>query len=175
MLKTGDEAHPDLAGLGPVPTNFAQPGAVTIVSVEMPRSSYPGTDFASAFFNVSVNRSLAAAECGQFAVPVHVDNGTVPDSKIKLGGMEFAELEDAMQQSDAKYYHVFENGACYEFALGMGTLGSDTHDESGDGISPVDRGDVFRKLEKILATVKIQPEPVPEVAGPVHPSEESKN
>ena len=67
-----------------------------------------------------------------------------------------------MKQPDAKYYHVFNNGACYEFALGIGTDG----DANVEEITPVDREQVFGKLEKILATVKLQPGVLPETQTP---------
>jgi hypothetical protein len=178
MLKTGDEAHRDLAGMGPVPSNFVQAGGVTVATVEMPRNSYPDTDFTSAFFNVSVNRSLTSSECEQFALPVHLGTSDkqeepVPPAKVKVGSSEFAEVEDldASKQADAKYYHLFENGACYEFTLGLGTSGNGPE----GGTTPVDREQVFRKLEKILATVKIQSPAVPEVAasGPSHAADSS--
>ncbi len=170
-LKTGDKAKLDLAGLGPVPTNFVQPGGVTLATVELPRDSYRDTDFASAFFNVSVNPNLTSEQCAQFAAPVREENESIPASKVKVGGIEFAEVEDAMEQADAKYYHVFQNAACYEFALGLGTGGDGTE----DGTAPVDPEEVFRKLEKILSTVKIKTktEVVPEVATgvPSRPAE----
>ena len=58
-----------------------------------------------------------------------------------------------MKQADAKYYHAFNNGACYEFALGIAT----DDDGNVEEITPVDRQAVFARLEKILATVKLQP------------------
>ena len=54
-------------------------------------------------------------------------------------------------QAEAQYYHSYENGACYEYVLGLGTEGSATE----DGVEHVDRDQVFARLEKILATVKI--------------------
>jgi len=51
---------------------------------------------------------------------------------------------------------------CYEFALGVETTASD---DATDGIKPVDHSQVFRKLNWILSTVKIQPVDVPEVAN----------
>jgi hypothetical protein len=176
-LKTGDEAHRDLAGLGPLPTNFVQPGGVVVATVELPHNAYPDTDFASAFFNVSVNRSLSAEECGQFALPVHLETEPVPAAKVKIGATEFDEVEDVdarmPKQADAKYYHVFQNGACYEFALGLGTTGGDNDAE----LKPVDRAAVFGKLERILATVKIQPvaEPVVATSGSETAADTSKN
>jgi hypothetical protein len=56
------------------------------------------------------------------------------------------------REEAAKYYHVFENGACYEFALKVAT----TDMANQGGATHVDREEVFKKLEKILATVKIK-------------------
>jgi len=67
-----------------------------------------------------------------------------------------------MKQTNAKYYHVFGNGACYEFALGVGT----DSDHNVEEITPVDRKEVFGKLEKILATVKFKPVVLPETQMP---------
>jgi hypothetical protein len=58
-----------------------------------------------------------------------------------------------MKQTETRYYHSFENGACYEYILGLGTAGYGTR----DGIKPVNRDVLFARLEKILATVKINP------------------
>jgi hypothetical protein len=138
--------------------NFIEPGGIMVAAVELPKNSYPGTDFASAFFNVSVNRSMSLEECGKFGLTdaVHPDEPG-ESTKVTVGGKEFDQVEDfggeALKQADAKYYHLYENGACYEFALGLGTAGYGVE----EGVEPVDRSQVFNRLEKILATVKLQP------------------
>ncbi|HLB87804.1 MAG TPA: hypothetical protein VJK29_09145, partial [Terriglobales bacterium] len=102
-------------------------------------------------------------QCTQFAFPKSGDApvGPVSPAKVTVGAIEFDEIEDAMQQADARYYHVFKNGACYEFALGLGT----TVDEAKEGVTPVNSKEVFAKLEKILSTVKIQ-EPAVQAGAP---------
>ncbi|HEY7617654.1 MAG TPA: hypothetical protein VH744_12685 [Terriglobales bacterium] len=168
-LTTGEKIDEKSA----VPMNFVQPGGVALAVVEMPRNSYPGTDFGSALFNVNVNKSLSLDECTQFAYPKreHPENETGSPSKVIVGETEFNQVEDfgPMKKADAKYYHVFENGACYEFAMAVGTSGDDVDDQT----KPVDRNEVFGKLEKILATVKVKPIPEPQVAAGqnVQPSE----
>jgi hypothetical protein len=171
VLKTGDEAQLEWGDAQPVATNFIQPGAVTVAAIELPRSMYPATDLASAFLRISVNRNLTAAQCEQFEFPKPSGAQVTPVSevspaKIKLGGVEFNQVEqsggDAMKQSDAKYYHVFENNACYEFTLGLGTGVDGGENET----KPVNREEVFAKLQKILASVKIKSastSPAPEV------------
>jgi len=77
-------------------------------------------------------------------------------TKLLLGDMELRAAEavsgEGARQSDSKYFHVFQNGACYEFAVNVTTVAS------GDGlIKHVDRDKVFNRLEQILSTVKINP------------------
>jgi hypothetical protein len=67
--------------------------------------------------------------------------------------VEFAKAESFTDQSEARYYHHFENGACYEFALGV--------EDAPGTTKPVDHLQVFDKLERIMTTVKIKSEPVP--------------
>ena len=91
-----------------------------------------------------------------------------------LGDLELRATEavsgDGTRQSDAKYFHLYQNGACYEFALNV------TTDASDNGlVKHVDRDKVFSRLEKILDTVKINsispevtaetPAPTPAPAG----------
>jgi hypothetical protein len=167
-LKEGEDANLQWDGLGPVEMNFVQPGGSTLTAVELPHSMYAGTDFTSAFFNVSVNPKLTSEQCSQFAWPEtgSPDEEPLIPEKAKVGVTEFDEIQASAaaqtKQADAKYYHIFQNGMCYEFALGVETTASD---DATDGIKPVDHSHVFRKLNWILSTVKIQPVDVPEVAN----------
>jgi hypothetical protein len=171
ILKTDDAQELDLSELGPVQTDSIQPGGVTVAAIEMPRSSYPGTDFTSAFFTVSVNSSLSKDQCQQFGVTKseHENELGVP-AKVKLGGTDFTMVENfgdsANKEPRMKYFHHFENGNCYEFGMGLGTV-----DENVAGLKPVNRSLVFGKLEQILASVKLQPVSASQVAkeAPVHP------
>lgn len=185
-LKTGDSAD-KLVSSDPVPMNFVQPGGVALAAVMVPEGAYPKSDLTAAFFDVSMNKSLTAEQCGEFSIskptPVVVaDASTQPvtqpeDSpkpassqsepssalsskqspKLMIGDMELQSTETLTSQGTgaeaSKYYHVFENGSCYEFALKVATTGGET-DEGG---KHVDRDEVFDRLEKILATVKIDP------------------
>jgi hypothetical protein len=169
-LTSGDKAQPKFAGLGDALMNFVQPGGVTVATVEMPDGSYPGTDFASGFFNVNVNRSLSEQECEHFAF-VDTRNGDgepVDAEEVKVGSTNMETTSNffasAIKQAETQYYHNYENGACYEYVLGLGTEGFATE----GGIEHVNRDEVFARLEKILATVKINPveqEDVAEQAG----------
>jgi hypothetical protein len=169
-LTSGDKAQTKLAALGvnEVPMNFVQAGGVTIATVALPDGSYPGTDFASAFFNVNVNRGISGQECARFASvdTRNADGEPIDAEKVKIGSTDMETTSNssagAMKQTDTQYYHSYANGACYEYVLGLGTAGFG----SKQGIEPVNRDEVFAKLEKILATVKINPIETEQCADP---------
>ncbi|MBZ5688765.1 MAG: hypothetical protein LAP86_27455 [Acidobacteriia bacterium] len=194
-IETGDAAS-ELIQTNPVPMNFVQSGGVALAAVELPETGFINTDFSSAFFNVSVHKTITADQCGEFAVPqskpvaksetaavstegAKQDSAPVTksdaqpmasteaksstptsdassNSKLMLGDMELRATEavtgEGTRQSDSKYFHVYQNGACYEFALNV------TTDASAEGlVKHVDRDKVFNRLEQILSTVKINP------------------
>src|SRR5580704_2649356 len=68
-IETGNAAA-DLLTSTPVPMNFVQPGGIALAAVELPETSFANTDFSSAFFNVSVHKTLTADQCSEFAVPM---------------------------------------------------------------------------------------------------------
>ncbi len=197
-IETGDAAN-ELVMSHPVPMNFVQPGGVALAAVELPETGFINTDFSSAFFNVSVHKTLSADQCSEFAVPQSKSEvksettvpsteaakdpvkevakldapksdapvattdqskpttaSTEPSGKLMLGDMELRATEavsgEGTRQSDSKYFHIYQNGACYEFALNV------TTDASAEGlVKHVDRDKVFNRLEQILSTVKINP------------------
>src|ERR1041385_8139589 len=151
-----DSAWPD-----PVTMNFADPGGETLTTLVL-----PGTR-ASSYFKASVNKGVTAEQCSKFATtpeptetstnpPVDAEDDSIVPMKTNVLGVEFAKAESVTEQSEARYYHHFENGACYEFALGVADAPGTT--------KPVDHLQVFDKLERIMTTVKIKSDPVPVVA-----------
>jgi len=156
-LATGEKAEPELGGEA-VPMDFVKLGGETIATVAVPKNIYPGTDFSSAVFTVNVNRGLTQEECSQFAFIEMNDkeDELVTPEKVTIGETEMTKTDEfggtAMKQAEAQYYHNYQNGACYEYILGLGTAGYGVK----DGIEPVSRDEVFAGLEKILASVKIQ-------------------
>jgi hypothetical protein len=151
-----ESAWPD-----PVAMNFSEPGGETLTTLVL-----PGTR-ASSFFKASVNKSVSAEQCGKFATtpepadaatnpPVDANDDSIVPVKANILGVEFAKTENVTDQSEARYYHHFENGACYEFALGV--------EDAPGTTKPIDHLQVFDKLERIMTTVKIKSEPAPVVA-----------
>ena len=86
-------------------------------------------------------------------------------SKLLLGDLELQSAEavagEGNRQSDTKYFHIFQNGGCYEFALNVTTM---AHETEG-AMKHVDRDKVFNRLAAIMATVKITPVAAPEVTA----------
>jgi len=158
VLATGEKARPRFDD-NAVPMNFTQSGGATVATVALPKSLYPGTDFATGFFSVNVNQGLAEEECSHFAfVDVSNQDGEPVDAeKVKVGLNELEMTSEFVgsvtRQAEAQYYHQYENGVCYEYVLGLGTAGFGT----SDGVEPVDRDQIFAQLKKILATAKIHP------------------
>jgi hypothetical protein len=190
-LKTG-EAAKELVSSAPIPMDFVQPGGVALAAVELPDSVYPHSDLASASFNVSVNKALTSDQCSEFSVPqpnpsaptdptvqATAQLATPPISKsgagkLMIGDMELVSSETsateetkAPQEESSKYFHVFQNGACYEFALKIATTKLDAPATTKPSPNQINRDEVFQRLEKILATVKINPVATPEVNAEV--------
>jgi hypothetical protein len=182
VLKTGDAAN-ELVSTSLVPMDFSQPGGMVTAAVALPQGAYAKSDLVSALFDVSVNKSLTAGQCEEFSInrtdsvpPSNLSAPTnasmpatpVPAPKLILGDMDLtsAEMVAAVEsrKEASKYYHVFENGTCYEFSLKVTTTGA----EPDEGGKAVDRDEIFKRLETILATVKISPlEPEKTASSPV--------
>jgi hypothetical protein len=140
----------------PVQANFVKPGAVEIASVNMPDSSYTDTDFSGGLLNLAVNSGMTSEECAQFVPKVDAKAGdVVKPETVKIGSNEFTVLEqmsgEMEHQSDLKYFHVFKNGACYEFAMDV-----ETSRKPDEDLAQVDRGKVFQQLSKILTSARIK-------------------
>lgn len=177
-LKTG-EAASELVASGSIPMDFTQPGGATVAAIKLPDSIYPNSNLASAYFNVNVNPTLTADQCTEFSVPPSTpatpadppiqataqlpspELSKLPVSKLLIGDMELVstqsttdgKTEQSARQEFSKYYHVFQNRACYEFALKVSTMDP----KPGSTLKPVDKDEVFRRLEKVLATIKFNP------------------
>jgi len=141
----------------PLNSKFLGASAVDVASVDMPSLAYPDTDFSRALLNVSVSSGTTEEQCEQF---LSTPSKPAQPAKVKLGPNSFAEMEETGSepdgQSDVKYFHLFKNGACYEFALEVETART-----SDEDLAQVDRGKVFEQLEKILTTARIKDVEVP--------------
>jgi hypothetical protein len=150
---TTESSSTQTASTAAAPTSNSQTAATT--------SSATGLDSKSSTDQTNVAKSDAASASSSASEQ--------QGSKLMIGDLELRATEavsgEGTRQSDAKYFHVFQNGACYEFAVNVTTMAS------SDGmIKHVDRDKVFSRLEQILSTVKIdevKPTPAPETATEV--------
>jgi len=88
-LATGEKAKPQLDDEA-VPMNFVQPGGTIVATVTLPQTLYPGTDFASGFFSVNVNRGLSEEQCSHFAFvdTRNADGEPIDAEKVKVGSSD---------------------------------------------------------------------------------------
>src|ERR1700757_5298850 len=94
-IETGDAAS-ELVQTNPIPMNFVQPGGVALAAVELPETGFINTDFSSAFFNVSVHKTISADQCSEFSVP---QSKPVAKSETAAASPEVAKTESAKQDS----------------------------------------------------------------------------
>jgi hypothetical protein len=140
--------------LAKIPMNFVQPGGVSLGTIALPDGP------ATSLFLVNVNKELSAQACQRFAVPgnypVDDKDGSNP-VKVSLHGVGYTRVENGTEQNDLRYYHHFENGVCYEFAMAV--------EEQSGNTKAVDHFGLFDQLEGIMSTVTIKPETLPAVAA----------
>jgi hypothetical protein len=118
-------------------------------------SSVPATSSPAATTTASSTRAISTLAASTAA----------STSKLMLGDLELQSAEAVAgagkRQSDTRYFHIFQNGGCYEFALNVTTM---AHETEG-AMKHVDRDKVFSRLAAIMATVKINPVAAPEVTA----------
>jgi hypothetical protein len=147
---------PALTASTPSPAEQNGRASTTTVATPTPVTSAPATSTA-----VSSTPAISTSAISATATST---------SKLMLGDMELQSAEavagEGNQQSDTKYFHVFQNGGCYEFALNVTTM---AHETEGT-MKHVDRDKVFNRLAAIMATVKINPVAAPEVTASAPPT-----
>ena len=170
-LLTPEKVKQNADLLNRIPMNFVEPGGVKVATIELPNS------VATSLLDINVNKGLTSQQCDQFAdpdlsdvkgnSPVDTSDDSIP-SKVSIHGLDFMHVENGTEQTDTRYYHHFENGACYEFVLAVA--------EKSGNTKPIDHFELFDKLERILASVQIKSEkPVEVTAGvPTSPTSETK-
>jgi hypothetical protein len=162
VLRKGANAGLDLSGHYAASSAFAADGGVLLASVIVPVRVYAGTDFVKASLTARVNSKVSEEACGQFRIS-DGESGTsreIDASEITVGSTEFAAAEadvdgDSLNGAETreKFFHVYENAACYEFAMSV-TAGGGREDDS---LRHVDADEVFERLTEILTSVTIVP------------------
>ena len=168
VLKAGEKAEKDSTSQDRLPMNYIAPGGSTLASVELPGNK---KDELGDLFLLNVNEELTADQCSQFPRDSQIgseESSTegsanqqpvfTPGLKTSFRGVEYSELDKQNDQSVIRYYHRFvpgdsaDKGVCYEFSM---LVNAEPKQEADDSVNS-EHKDVFTKLEKILASVKIE-------------------
>jgi hypothetical protein len=161
VLRRGQNANLNLSGKPAVPSAFVEPGGLTLATVIIPSKLYPGTDLKSASLTVRVNPQISSEECSGFRDPDDKD-AMLQAGKATVGTIDFDAVDrdaddddagDAVRTSQEKYYHTYENEACYEFAMKLTTVSATGKSRK----TPIDADDVFDRLSEVLTSVTIVP------------------
>jgi hypothetical protein len=154
-------------------SEFAVPQSKTVASSDatqgstQPASTEATPAQAATSTTAAAAPSAPAAPATTTSAPATTTTATATSqtSKLMLGDLELQSAEavagEGDRQSDTKYFHIFQNGGCYEFALNVTTI---AHETEG-AMKHVDRDKVFNRLASILTTVKINPVAAPEVTA----------
>jgi hypothetical protein len=168
VLKAGEKAEKDSTSQDRLPMSYVAPGGSTLASVELPSNN---KDQLGDLFLLSVNDELTADQCSQFPADSKIGSKesstdgsssqqpvSTPGLKTSFRGVEYSELDKQNDQSMIRYYHRFipgtsaDKGVCYE----VGMLVNAQPKQDPDNTATSEHKDVFTKLEKILASVKIE-------------------
>ena len=133
------------------PMSDGHDGQFTLARVEIPQGFYPGTDFESGYFTLSLDEDLNEQECLQTL-------SSAKDAKLSTAsvqGQDYHWIETSSagrgESSTVRNYATFENGTCYEIEMGVKTANQ-------NGLSrEVNPEQVMSRLDSILQTVKIVP------------------
>jgi hypothetical protein len=121
---------------------------LTLVRIDIPKGFYPGTDFDSGYFMLSVNPSLEKDKC---EATLKSDQDAKPQL-VNINGIEYRWVEHNSggngESAKVRDYVGFADDNCYELETGVKT--------KNDGLSrEIDPEQVLRRLDPILISVKI--------------------
>jgi hypothetical protein len=160
VLRRGQNANLNLSGQPAAPSTFVQQGGVALATISMPSKLFPGSDFKSASLSVRVNPRISSEECAQFRNPDDEVSELQP-ARVTVGAIDFDEAEheagenggDGGGTRQEQYYHLYENDACYEFALNLATADL----SSASSRVRVDTDELFDRLREVLTSVTVVP------------------
>ncbi len=125
------------------------------VSVTLPQNAYPGANFQSAWLTVAYDPDIAnLPNCQELErnqiVEKMTESQTINGVTWYKGITSGAALGTTVE---SRVYHTLHNDMCYEVALHLSTANIVNYDP-GLGIKPVDKNEIWAKLESILSTFK---------------------
>jgi hypothetical protein len=123
----------------------------TLASVEIPKGFYPDSDLDRAYFTLSLNEDLSEDEC-------QATLGSPKDAKQQtqnINGMDFRWVETdkggSGESVKTRNYVTYTNATCYQLEVGVKS-------KNEKGLArEVNPDQVFKRLDAIVETVKINP------------------
>ena len=149
------------------PKSDGHDSQMTLARIDIPKGYYPGTDFESGYFTLSLDQAMSSQQECEASLVVPKD-GKVETLKTKGNEFHWVESESGGggEATKLEQYVTFSNGTCYEFELGVKT-------SNKDGLArEVNPDKVLARLNDILWTVKIVPDETPATAQKVTSTED---
>lgn len=127
-------------------------GAAMVGKFNIPGDAYTNANLTGGSFTVFVNSEVRdRASCAQFAVAYGP-----ADSTYQVGRLNYVLLETgslAMQMSNSDYYfHIFENGQCYEFVFELVKDNPDVNDADCN-VPVLSQKDDLNLIKPLLANI----------------------
>ena len=129
--------------------------AKVAISVILPQSVYPDTNFQSAWLTIAYDPDIAnLPNCQELERNQIVEKMT--ESQVINGVTWYKGITGSAALGTAiksKVYHTLHNNMCYEVSLHLATTNIGNFDPAL-GIKPVDESEVWSKLESVLSTFR---------------------
>jgi hypothetical protein len=135
-------------------SNYFNKNGTTIVTINIPQSTFPNTNFVEDYLTIAEGKNLAAADCDKYLS----SSGKVVklDKTEKINGNAFSKAEFSGAAAgnfyETKLYRIFHDKTCYEISLTLHT-GNIGNYPTGSVIE-VNKDEAWFKLDLILQTFK---------------------
>jgi hypothetical protein len=134
------------------PNFVAEHKPVTINSFQIPRETYPGSNFVGGAFAIYVDPAISnQPSCEQFGMSDSRFLSSPTFDRVKFA--EMIESEGAMGTAYTHYYfHAFQNGLCYEIAFEFAEF-STANVDTGCAIPQLGRTDELNLIDPVMNKV----------------------
>lgn len=137
-----------------VPSEFAtEEGAVMASSFNVPGDAYTNANLLGGSFTMFVNGQVSERSgCMQFAVEMGSPDGTFRAGKHRYLLVRSGSVAGGGKWFSDYYFHIFQNGQCYEFAFELAKFSAHIAD-SGCNIPLLSEIDDMKLIKPLLASI----------------------
>jgi hypothetical protein len=153
-------AHPDSMDAmqtseSPLVSNFVtEKGVTSVTSFGIPGEVYSDANFRGGFFSISVNRNVTnQLSCSQFGIssPQEPQSSQYVVGELRYSQMDRGSAAMGTWYGDY-YFHIFQNGLCYELAFQLVTYSARTAD-TGCNVPLLSQEDELELIKPLIASV----------------------